>query len=437
MNISPNNGWRWFSCLIMMLSVFALSSFAQSSGGSFTITSHVVAGGGCGPDGSGGCTSSIGSGNLVVNGTVAEPGAADLSRQAPISLRSGFWYTTLGASPTAANGTVTGHIVDDHGLPVEGAVVMLNGTQNRKFITDANGYYRFDNVETNGFYTVKPSRTNYSFNPTERSFSQIGQATEATFGATVSSSGLVNPLETPEYFVRQHYIDFLNREPDEAGFNFWSDQIIACGLATNIVQNCIERRRENVSAAFFLSIEFQQIGGLVDRLYRASYGVRPEFSQFMPDARMVGQGVQVNKEGWQALLEANKEAFVAAFVNRPAFRQLYDSIDNGPYVDTLIAHSGVSFTSSEHDALVSSLGAGSMTRAQALRSIAENSHFVSAKFNEAFVMMEYFGYLRRDPDASGFAFWLNKLNQFNGNFEQAEMVRAFILSTEYRARFPR
>jgi hypothetical protein len=75
--------------------------------------------------------------------------------------------------------------------------------------------------------------------------------------------------------------------------------------------------------------------------------------------------------------------------------------------------------------------------ALALRSIAENSSFVSAKFNETFVMMEYFGYLRRDPDANGFAFWLNKLNQFNGNFEQAEMVKAFIVSGEYRDRFPR
>ena len=70
-----------------------------------------------------------------------------------------------------------------------------------------------------------------------------------------------------------------------------------------------------------------------------------------------------------------------------------------------------------------------------MRSIAENQSFVAAKFNDAFVMMEYFGYLRRDADAAGFAFWLNKLNQFGGNFEQAEMVKAFIVSGEYRARF--
>ena len=57
--------------------------------------------------------------------------------------------------------------------------------------------------------------------------------------------------------------------------------------------------------------------------------------------------------------------------------------------------------------------------------------------NEAFVMMEYFGYLRRDPDAAGYAFWLGKLSEFNGNFERAEMVKAFIVSTEFRNRFPR
>jgi hypothetical protein len=247
------------------------------------------------------------------------------------------------------------------------------------------------------------------------------------------SGGLVNPLDTPEYFVRQHYIDFLNREPDEAGFNFWSEQISGCGTD----QGCIERKRVNVSAAYFLSIEFQRTGGLVDGLYRASYGVRPDFAHFLPDTRTVGNGVRVGSDGWEALLAANTEAFVSSFVNRAEFHAAYDNLSNADYVDTLISHTGVSFTAAERDALLSGLGTGAMTRAQALRSIAEDGRFVSAKFNETFVMMEYFGYLRRDPDASGFAFWLNKLNQFNGNFEQAEMVKAFIVSGEYRDRFPR
>jgi len=340
-------------------------------------------------------------------------------------------YFSLTA-PTAANGVVSGRVIDPNGVPIPGAVVNLSGTQNRKFITDANGNYRFDNVETSGFYIVRPSRANYSFSPAERSFSQIGNSTQAAFTA-IPAGGFVNPLDTPEYFVRQHYLDFLGREPDESGFNFWSDQILSCGFDTA----CMERRTINVSAAYFLSIEFQQTGGLVDGLYRASYGRAPRFAEFMPDTATVAQGVVVGNSDWAQRLAANKQAFVDAWVQRSAFQAAYGGLTNEDYVDTLIGHTGVSFSQSERNALVSGLNSGSSTRAAVLRQIAENDGFVSAKRNEAFVMMEYFGYLRRDPDSGGFAFWLNKLNQFNGNFEQAEMVKAFIVSGEYRDRFPR
>jgi hypothetical protein len=115
----------------------------------------------------------------------------------------------------------------------------------------------------------------------------------------------------------------------------------------------------------------------------------------------------------------------------------YDLLTNDRYVDLLIAHTGVAFSPSERDALVNDLNFGMVSRAAVLQRISEDQRFVNAKRNETFVMMEYFGYLRRDPDASGYAFWLNKLNQFNGNFEQAEMVKSFIVSGEYRDRFPR
>jgi hypothetical protein len=75
--------------------------------------------------------------------------------------------------------------------------------------------------------------------------------------------------------------------------------------------------------------------------------------------------------------------------------------------------------------------------------VAENQSFAQQEFNEAFVLMQYFGYLRRNPndspevtlDFQGYNFWLGKLNQFNGNFVNAEMVKAFIVSGEYRQRF--
>jgi hypothetical protein len=332
-------------------------------------------------------------------------------------------------TPTATDGSVAGHISDANGAPIAGAVVNLSGTQNRKFITDANGDYRFDNVETNGFYNLRPSQPNYSFSPAERSFSLLGLNTEAAFTGSPAARG--NPLDTPEYFVRQHYLDFLNREPDESGFNFWSDQILSCGTDAA----CAERRAINVSAAYFLSTEFQETGGLVDKLYRASYGRRPTYVEFMPDSATVGRGVVVGRADWARQLEENKQAFVAAWVQRAEFQTAYGGMSNAGYVDALISHTGVDFSQSERNALVDALNASSVTRADALRQIAEDGRFVAAKRNEMFVMMQYFGYLRREPDASGYAFWLNKLNQFGGNFEQAEMVKAFIVSGEYRARF--
>jgi hypothetical protein len=306
----------------------------------------------------------------------------------------------------------------------------LSGTQNRKFITDANGNYRFDNVETSGFYTVRPSLTNFTFSPSERSFSQIGNTTEAAFTGSAAGA-FVNPLDTPEYFVRQHYVDFLGREPDESGFNFWSDQMLDCGGDAG----CLERTRINVSAAYFLSIEFQETGGLVDSLYRASYGRRPLFAEFMPDTALMARAEIVGRADWEQQLAANKEAFLAGWVARPAFQDAFAGMGNDAFVDALIFHTGVSYAQSERDALVNGLANGTLTRAAVLLRIASDDRFVSSKRNERFVMMEYFGYLRRDPDESGYQFWLNKLNQFDGNFERAEMVKAFINSGEYRARF--
>lgn len=332
-------------------------------------------------------------------------------------------------SPTAADGSVSGKIADENGAPIAGAVVNLSGSQTRKTITNAFGDYRFDKVETTGFYTVRPSRANYSFNPGERSFSQLGNATDAAFtGLPIGGGG--NDIDTPEYFVRQHYLDFLGREPEEAGLNFWSDQMIGCGNDAG----CMERRTINVSAAYFLSIEHQETGGLVDRLYRASYGRASLFNEFTPDRAAVAANVIVGAPEWQDTLARNKEEFLNGWVQRPEFRAAYENLGNAAYVDALISHTGVSFTASERDTLVSGL-AGGLSRAAALRSIVENGRFVNARLNEAFVRMQYFGYLQRDPDESGFNFWLNKLNQFNGNFEQAEMVKAFISSGEYRDRF--
>src|SRR5207244_1398618 len=180
------------------------------------------------------------------------------------------WTIGEPVAPTAAESTVSGRIVDGEGNPVEGAGIRLSGTQNRLAVTDAQGNYHFDNVETNGFYAVTPSRANFTFSPAGRSFSQLGQHTEAAFEASATGDKL-NPLERSEYFVRQQYVDFLNREPDEAGLTFWVNNIESCGADAV----CREAKRTDTSAAFFLSTEFQQTGYLVYRTYRAAYGDRP------------------------------------------------------------------------------------------------------------------------------------------------------------------
>jgi hypothetical protein len=331
--------------------------------------------------------------------------------------------------PTAAPAFISGKVTRADGSPLAGVTMNLGGARSTKVITDAQGNYRFNNVDTDSFYTVTPSILNYHFSPEILSFSLLANKSDASFTATHDAMSQGNVIDTADYFVRQHYVDFLGREPDESGLLFWSDQIIACGADAA----CTARRTINVSAAYFLSIEFMETGGLVDGLYRASYNRRAEYAEFMPDTATVARNVIVGQGEWRTTLDGNKQAFVDAWVARPEFRTAYDGLGNAAYVDTLISHAGG--FNGDRDVLVNGLNTNTLTRAAALRAVAENQGFASAKRNGMFVMMEYFGYLRRDPDEAGFNFWLNKLNQHNGNFEQAEMVKSFIVSGEYRNRF--
>ncbi|MDX6384780.1 MAG: hypothetical protein QOK48_2353 [Blastocatellia bacterium] len=348
---------------------------------------------------------------------------------------------------TVSASDVSGRILDTNSNPVGGVAVRMTGAQTRLTITDSQGNYRFDNVGANGSYTVTPTRANYTFTPSLRTFVQAGSHTDAPFTATFTAAGL-NPLDTTEYFVRQHYLDFLSREPDEAGFNFWVNQIDSCGTDTN----CRDLKRVNVSAAFFLSIEFQQTGYLVYRTYKTAYGnisgapVPVRFSEFLPDTQQLQQGVVVGQTGWETTLENNKRTFVEAFVRRSRFTTGFPSDTSaGQYVDRLNANAGGVLTTAERDQLVADLISETKTAGQVLLIVAEDQDLKSAEFNKAFVLMEYFGYLRRNPndppeatlDFQGYNFWLGKLNQFGGNFVNADMVKAFITSSEYRGRFPK
>ena len=234
----------------------------------------------------------------------------------------------------------------------------------------------------------------------------------------------------PPSFVRQHYVDFLNRAPDASGFAFWQNNINSCATA-----GCRDARRIDTSAAFFLSIEFQQTGFLVEKTYQASFNRVPAFREFIRDTQAIGQGVVIGQPGADAQLESNKQSFFSQYVARSDFISIYGGLTNDQYVDALNANTGGSLSASDRNALVSGLNGATETRATVLRKVAENAAFASHEFNRAFVLMQYFGYPRRDPDTSGFNFWLSKLNSFGGDFRKAEMVKAFLTSSEYRQRF--
>jgi len=296
---------------------------------------------------------------------------------------------------------------------------------------------------------------------------QAGSAltTQASMGLTISDDvpeTTTNVIDDANLFVRMHYHDFLNREADQSGLDFWTGQMTNCGNSDLTV--C----RVNVSGAFFLSIEFQQTGYLVERIYKTAYGDAPGTSQiggshqisvpvvraneFLADTQRVSRGVVVGQTGWETALENNKQAYALEFVQRSRFITAFPTSMTPPaFVSHLNQNAGNVLSPSELAAAIAAFGpppAGGDTnnvsaRAQVLRQIAEDADLYNAEFNRAFVLTQYFGYLRRNPndapesslDYTGYDFWLGKLIQFNGNYVAAEMVKAFIASPEYRQRF--
>ena len=333
-----------------------------------------------------------------------------------------------------------------HGLTVDGPGSIY-------VIEDASG--AFDGSGGNGGtprIDAFPDRFQDGF-PTDGSI-----FTRADDGLSQGLSGLAfgplppNRSDDAQFFVAQHYRDFLNREPDASGLAFWVNEITSCG--TN--SQCIQIKRVNVSAAFFLSIEFQETGYLVYKFYKTAYGNLPgapvplRFNEFLPDTQQIGSGVVVGAANWQTKLEDNKKAYALAFGARASLAAAEPtSLTPTQFVDALYTNAAVaSPPAAERTAAINEFGGSGNTadtaaRGRALRRVAENGALGQQQFNRAFVLMQYYGYLRRNPydapeptlDYQGYNFWLGKLNQFNGNYIDAEMVKAFLVSGEYRQRF--
>ncbi|GAC1397313.1 MAG: hypothetical protein NVSMB56_12310 [Pyrinomonadaceae bacterium] len=363
-----------------------------------------------------------------------------------------------------------------------------SATAQRNF-EGAAGTITFNPGETSKTITV--FITNNSFVEGNRTFTVVltdpnggtasgpGQTATVTVTDTNTTPSDTNPIDQRDFFIRQQYRDFLNREADAAGLAFWAAQYDtrtnACLSINNQTERrkCILRARASISAAFFLSTEFQQTGYLVYRTYDVAFGrvgvprpalgqpvsqVALRFEEYLADESDVSNGVVIGQPGSDRTLETNITAFLNRFVQRSAFIARYPTSQTADqFVDALFATAGFTPSASDRQAAITAFGSGGTTgRAAALRSVANTETVFQREFNRAFVLMEYFGYLRRNPDDApepcrcldGYNFWLRKLDSFTQagenvrdqavvlrRVQRAEMIEAFIDSNEYRSRF--
>jgi hypothetical protein len=250
----------------------------------------------------------------------------------------------------------------------------------------------------------------------------LGAQSTATVTITDNDgSNGTNPIDSTNFLVRQLYIDFLGREPDSFGFPIWVSTINNCAPGD------ISCDRIHVSQQFFQSTEFQERGYFVYRFYNVAFGRKPDYGEFVPDLASVSGFLDATQ------LEAAKVAFIASFMARPAFVSTYNSPNtptgNQQYVDALLNTAGVMLSSRQ--AMIDGLNNSTTTRAAVLRQIVESTE-VSTKYNhQAYAVMEYFGYLRRQPD-SFYLDWIAELDRTNN---PRGMVTGFVTSQEYRSRF--
>jgi hypothetical protein len=228
----------------------------------------------------------------------------------------------------------------------------------------------------------------------------------------------------------------LSREPEQSGFNAWLNVLNGCSDVNNN-PNC---DRILVSSSFFGSQEFQLKGFYVFRFYKLAFNRLPQYAEIIPDMSFVAGATSAEVFQRKAQLATN-------FTQRMEFASTYGQLANADYVNALLGRyqltqittpdplnpdgtQKVILTAAD---LVNRLNTNALTRAQAFRAIADSDQVGTMEFNNAFVAMQYYGYLRRTPETSGYNAWLNYLNGRPTDFRT--MVNGFMNSTEYRLRF--
>jgi uncharacterized delta-60 repeat protein len=434
------------------------SGVARFSTSSLTAGTHSIT-----ADYSGDVNFATSAGTLSSGQTVNNQSLISFSQSSYIvSEDAHFLNITVNRAGNIATAVNVDYTTDDTNAPTNCTTLNSGLASSRCDFTPAFGTLKFAANETSKTFLVPITQDSHIEGPEMFNLHLSNLTGDAAFVAPSSATVTINDgtamlpanaIDDATNFVRQHYHDFLNREPDQAGLDFWVSNFTQC----NGDPQCLEVKRINVSAAFYLSIEFQDTGYLVERIYKVAYGDATgnstfpsahtfpvpivRFNEFLADTQSIGLGVVVGQGNWQQQLENNKQAFTGGFAQRSRFTNIFGSMSNAQFVDTLNGNAGNPLSQSERDQLVTDLNNGSKTRAQGLRAVAEHPNLVTVEFNRAFVLMQFIGYLRRNPndpqdkDHTGYDFWLTKLNQFNGNFQKAEMVKAFITSSEYRQRF--
>jgi len=230
-------------------------------------------------------------------------------------------------------------------------------------------------------------------------------------------------IEDSDFFVQQQYIDFLSRFPEASGFQAWMNVLASC----NGDKGCLfgpDGKRVLVSQSFFRSNEYQEKGFLSHRFYAVSFGRLATYDEFIRDMRSL-----TGATAEETL--AKRAAFAGMWVQRADFKQKYDALSNAAFVDTLIQTAGVSLPN--RGELVASLDNQSKTRAQVLREIVDSNAVSTKEFDPAFVAIQYYGYLRRAPEQTGYNSWLKYLGEHPGDYKT--MVWGFVESSEYVNRF--
>ena len=239
-------------------------------------------------------------------------------------------------------------------------------------------------------------------------------------------AALSNPVDDFRFFINQNYLDLTGREADQAVIEKMSAQLSQCGGKID----CLRSRRVDVSTAVLLENDLPALGGFLHGVYTAGLGRRPKFAEFESDrAALTSQNADA------------RTAFILAFVQRPEFKRRYAAATkSSEFVDavllSLVQNSSVDLSAmrAELIALADDPAAG---RAAVLAKVIGQQSVIDAQYYHAFILSHYFGYLRRDPDESGYSTWLAFIR--NKPLRDADTARSvtcgFMNSVEYQERF--